>query len=215
MPWSGARGAGCDRRKIARGRPSRIDADLVRRLVKQHPDLVLCELQQDVLEAGTRVSIAHLARVLGRLGLRLKKVAPCHRAQHQRKPPPPRSLPRAARPDRARRPDLSGRERGFLRNDPHLRAGAVSPRVHDTKPGGTGSAHHPWVRWTGHTGHDGLGRPDREVFLTHLDQVLCPKLRPDHVVVLNNLSAHKSTESVSASSRPVPRCCTSLPTPPI
>lgn len=32
---------------------------------------------------------------------------------------------------------------------------------------------------------------DREVFFAYLDRVLCPKLRPGHVVVMDNLSAHK------------------------
>ena len=32
---------------------------------------------------------------------------------------------------------------------------------------------------------------DREVFLGYLEEVLCPKLRPGHVVVMDNLSAHK------------------------
>ena len=32
---------------------------------------------------------------------------------------------------------------------------------------------------------------DAEVFLAFLDQVLCPKLRAGHVVVMDNLSAHK------------------------
>ncbi len=32
---------------------------------------------------------------------------------------------------------------------------------------------------------------DREVFLAYLDEVLCPKLRPGHVVVMDNLSTHK------------------------
>jgi transposase len=32
---------------------------------------------------------------------------------------------------------------------------------------------------------------DREVFLAYLDHVLCPRLRPGHVVVMDNLSAHK------------------------
>lgn len=32
---------------------------------------------------------------------------------------------------------------------------------------------------------------DREVFLAYLDQVLCPKLREGHVVVMDNLSAQK------------------------
>jgi transposase len=32
---------------------------------------------------------------------------------------------------------------------------------------------------------------DSEVFTTYLEQVLCPKLRPGDVVVMDNLSAHK------------------------
>lgn len=32
---------------------------------------------------------------------------------------------------------------------------------------------------------------DREVFLAYLDDVLCPKLRAGHVVIMDNLSAHK------------------------
>jgi transposase len=32
---------------------------------------------------------------------------------------------------------------------------------------------------------------DREVFLTYLDEVLCPELRPGDVVVMDNLSSHK------------------------
>jgi transposase len=32
---------------------------------------------------------------------------------------------------------------------------------------------------------------DGDIFLTYLEQVLCPKLKPNHVVILDNLSAHK------------------------
>ena len=32
---------------------------------------------------------------------------------------------------------------------------------------------------------------DREIFLTYLDEVLCPQLRPGDVVVMDNLSSHK------------------------
>jgi len=32
---------------------------------------------------------------------------------------------------------------------------------------------------------------DGDIFLAYLDQVLCPKLRPGDVVVMDNLSAHK------------------------
>jgi transposase len=59
--------------QASRGRPTRIDGELVRGMVKQRPDIVLHELRQELAKAGTAVSIAHLARVLGRLGLRLKK----------------------------------------------------------------------------------------------------------------------------------------------
>ena len=57
----------------SRGRPTRIDGGLVRRLVELRADIVLHELQRELAKAGTTVSIAHLARVLGGLGLRLKK----------------------------------------------------------------------------------------------------------------------------------------------
>ena len=36
------------------------------------------------------------------------------------------------------------------------------------------------------------GATNTEVFLTYLDQVLCPALRPGQVVILDNLSAHKN-----------------------
>jgi transposase len=32
---------------------------------------------------------------------------------------------------------------------------------------------------------------DREVFLAYLEQVLCPRLRPGQIVVMDNLAAHK------------------------
>ncbi len=33
---------------------------------------------------------------------------------------------------------------------------------------------------------------DTDVFLTFLEQILCPKLQPGHIVVMDNLSAHKA-----------------------
>lgn len=32
---------------------------------------------------------------------------------------------------------------------------------------------------------------DQDIFLTYLDEVLCPKLKPEHVVVMDNLSVHR------------------------
>lgn len=67
-------------------------------------------------------------------------------------------------------------------------------RVHDTVPGG----HWKVLTILGAMDHTGMlatmtieAATDREVFLGYLDHVLCPKLRPGHVVVMDNLSAHK------------------------
>ncbi len=65
---------------------------------------------------------------------------------------------------------------------------------HDAVPGG----HWKIVTILGAMDHRGMlatmtieAATDREVFLAYLDEVLCPKLRPGHVVVMDNLSAHK------------------------
>lgn len=67
-------------------------------------------------------------------------------------------------------------------------------RVHDTVPGG----HWKMLTVVGAMDHNGMlatmtveAATDGEVFLAYLDQVLCPRLRPGHVVVMDNLSAHK------------------------
>ena len=61
----------------------------------------------------------------------------------------------------------------------------------------------PQVRWKvltilGALGTRGLmatmtveAATDREIFLTYLDEVLCPQLQPGEVVVMDNLSSHK------------------------
>jgi transposase len=67
-------------------------------------------------------------------------------------------------------------------------------RVHDAVPGG----HWKMLTILGAMSVDGMiaamtveAATDREVFLAYLDQVLCPKLRAGHVVVMDNLSSHK------------------------
>ncbi len=56
-----------------RRRVSAVDGDLVYRLVKQKPDIVLRELEEAMREHGRPTSKTQLWRVLKRLGLRLKK----------------------------------------------------------------------------------------------------------------------------------------------
>jgi transposase len=64
---------GARQRVPQRRRPSAIDSEQVRRLIRDKPDIVLRELQQEMLKAGQRVSIAQLWRVVGKLGLVLKE----------------------------------------------------------------------------------------------------------------------------------------------
>lgn len=67
-------------------------------------------------------------------------------------------------------------------------------RVEDNVPGG----HWKMLTVVGAMDHNGMlatmtveAATDREVFLAYLDRVLCPRLQPGHVVVMDNLSAHK------------------------
>lgn len=64
-----------------RRRSSAVDTELVRKLVKAQPDIVLRELAEAMYEHGHTVSKSQLWRILNKLGLRLKKVAPRHRAR--------------------------------------------------------------------------------------------------------------------------------------
>jgi transposase len=67
-------------------------------------------------------------------------------------------------------------------------------RVHDSVPGG----HWKMLTILGAMDHNGMmaamtveAATDREIFLAFLDEVLCPKLRAGHIVIMDNLSAHK------------------------
>jgi len=67
-------------------------------------------------------------------------------------------------------------------------------RIRDRVPGG----HWKILTILGAMDHTGMlatmtveSATDGDVFLAFLDQVLCPKLRAGHVVVMDNLSAHK------------------------
>ena len=74
------RQTGSSMRTPQRRAPSRIDGERVRRLVENKPDIILRELQAELGRAGQPISLAHMARVVKQLGLRLKKVDPRHRA---------------------------------------------------------------------------------------------------------------------------------------
>jgi transposase len=67
------RQSGSYKRVPQRRAGSRIDGELIRRLVEAQPDIVLVELQQKAAEQGVQASTVHLWRILAKLGLRLKK----------------------------------------------------------------------------------------------------------------------------------------------
>ena len=67
------RQSGSYKRLPQRRAPSRVDGDVIRRLVEQEPDIVLVELQQKAAAEGVHASTVHLWRMLRKLGLRLKK----------------------------------------------------------------------------------------------------------------------------------------------
>lgn len=54
------------------------------------------------------------------------------------------------------------------------------------------------MRWDGSTACMTIeGATDTEVFRVYVRQVLCPILRPGDLVIMDNLSPHKSTETLS------------------
>jgi len=82
-------------------------------------------------------------------------------------------------------------------------------RIRDRVPGGHGKM----LTILGAMDHTGMlatmtieAATDGDVFLAFLDQVLCPKLRTGHVVVMDNLSAHK----VDGVREPIEACGASL-----
>lgn len=67
-------------------------------------------------------------------------------------------------------------------------------RIPSAVPGG----HWKMVTILGALNHTGMlasmtieAATDRDIFLTFLDQVLCPKLKPGDVLIMDNLSTHK------------------------
>lgn len=67
------RQTGSTARVLQRRAGSRIEIERVRLLVESKPDIILRELQVELRRAGQTISLAHLARVVKHLGLRLKK----------------------------------------------------------------------------------------------------------------------------------------------
>jgi transposase len=86
ISWQRRRTGQMERVEQRHGSPSRATAEVkarLRSLLREQPDRTLVELQQGLGEAeGVHFSIQHLWRLLRRMSLPLKKVAPCPGARH-------------------------------------------------------------------------------------------------------------------------------------
>ena len=181
-------------RRQTRWRTPRLHAQLPRLaiLIREHPDRTLVELQQAL---PTAASLPTIWRAVTKLGCRLKKTV--HATEHAR---PDVAEARAAWQQTAPTWDparLVCLDESGVRTDLVRRSGRGQrgERVVD---------HAPDSRWhttpflaalrvTGLTAPAVFDGPiDGVSFLAYIEHVLAPTLRPGDVVVLDNLSVHRS-----------------------
>ena len=181
-------------RKQTRWRPRILHAQLTElaALIRERPDRTLAELQEAL---RTPASLPTLCRTIKRLGFRFKKTV--HASEHDRADVRrARTVWRAAAPtlDPARLVflDESGVRTDLLRRYGRGLSGA---RVPDHTPDGR------WhtttflgaLRVTGLTAPAVFDGPiDGASFLAYIEQVLTPTLAPGDIVIMDNLSCHKS-----------------------
>lgn len=181
-----------------RGSPSRATAEVEARsrsLLREQADRTLVEAQRGLGETvGVRFSIQHLWRVLRRTGLQLKKFLHA-REQYTPEAQQHRQAWREAvsRIDPARLVfvDESGVTTEMTRRYGRAPRGEL---VREATPGG----HWRTLTLLGVMSAAGMvatmtveSPTDGEVFLAYVEQVLCPRLQPVQIVILDNLGAHK------------------------
>src|SRR4029077_17473249 len=183
------------------GNPAKLgpeDLERLRELVRQQPDATLEELRQRLRVACSTMTIC---RALKKLGLPRKKKVP--RAQEQ------------DRPDvQERRQEFAAERAGV---DPHrlvfvdeCGANTAMTRTHGRAPVGQRVYADTPGHWDAITLTCGMrlagamaglafpGATNTGTFETYVEEVLVPELRPDDVVIWDNLKPHRSEEAIEA-----------------
>ena len=163
--------------------------------IAAHPDLTLAALQAWlVAEHGGLLSNGAIWSAVARLGLSYKKDAAGGRAGPPGRRGAAADLAGGAPLRRSRQARLYRRDRHQHQDDPALRPRPEGQRLLATAPFG----HWKTTTFVAALRRQGLGAPmvldgpmTGQAFLAYVEQVLTPTLKPDDIVVLDNLPAHK------------------------
>jgi transposase len=174
------------------------DLERLRELIRRQPDATLEECRQQL---GLSCSLMTIARALRKLGLPRKKKVP--RAQEQGRP----DVQEQRREFRERLAGVDPRRLVFVdecgantsMTRTHGRA-PVGERVYATTPG-----HWEAITLTSGMRLSGVtatlafpGATNTDVFEEYVVKVLVPELKPDDVVIWDNLKPHQSEEAIEA-----------------
>jgi transposase len=178
------------------------DLERLRELIRQQPDATLEECRQRL---NVSCSTMTISRALSRLGLPRKK-----------------KVPRAAEQDR---PEVQEQRRAFCKElagvDPRrlvfvdeCGANTAMTRTYGRAPRGQRVYTNTPGHWESITLTCGLrlsgalpalafpGATNTDVFESYVEEVLAPELKPDDVVIWDNLKPHKSEEAIEVTTPP-------------
>ena len=189
--------------KVGRRPGSVLDAhtDWLRERIEQRGDLTLAELREELIERGLTVTQQAIWYHLERMGLSYKKVL--HAAEQDR---PDVAEARAAW--KAEQPFLDPDKMVFI--DETGASTKMARRYGRCLIGQRLVDKAPWGHWntttfvgalrsTGMTAPMILDGPmNGQIFLAYIEQFLVPTLKPGDIVIMDNLSSHKSPAIAAA-----------------
>jgi transposase len=174
------------------------DLQRLRELIDDRPDATLEECREHL---GCSCSLATISRALSRLGLPRKRKVPRAREQDS---------PEVQERRREFREELAGIDPRRLVFVDECGANTSMTRTHGRAPAGQRVYADTPGRWESITLTSGLrlagamaglafpGATNTGTFETYVEDVPVPELRPDDVVIWDNLKPHKSEEAIEA-----------------